>query len=395
MLVPYYGDHPYQVTTWRHYLGIVIPQENNPDLLYTWFSFDLDQQNKNEYWPLAEWSYSPTLKYNTFDSSIKNFSYNPIVQSLTTSIDYYNQWEEYNWAEKEVVDLDNYIITKVYFNNDLVLDYNQYVTQGHGGWPIFPGESKSIDTEPYHIDLNTEDLEIVIYLSAEQVPYHEVEYYKINNDREAYHYVDFNDSLEQQIVLPIGKTANKTRYETFTFTKLFPNTFDSPKEIDDLLEVKYHDPINNLSPQLSAKPETIVSFNKGYSDEYIINTTWNKVGENDYILSVEDQFYYNEHQKSVYQGSSNKYANENGVIIPWDYENNYGEINIGLEIETYDQQFFQLKLPIRNRYKLSGNQNARYYFIYNTITDKNLELKFDYKISLNLERYLSYVKEKF
>ncbi len=392
MTIPYYGEYPYQVTTWRHYLGVAIPQQNNPDLLYTWFSFDEDQQEKNEYWPLAEWSYSPTLKYNSFDSSIKNFSYNPIAEILTTSIDYYNQWEEYNWARKEVVNWDNYIITKVYFNNDLVLDYDQYAAQGHTGWPIFPGESKSFDTAPYQIDLNSEDLEIIIYLSAEQVPYHEAEYYKINNNRKSYHYVNFNDNLEQKIILPIGKTLDKTRYETFTFTKLFPNNFESPQEIDELLEIKYYDPINNLDPQLIAKPETMITFNNGYYDKYQINTTWTKVDQNDYILSVEDQFYYNEHQEIVYQGTSNKYANETGVIIPWDYENNYGEINIKLELQTYDQQFFELKLPIKNKYKLSGNQNAQYYFTYKVINDENLD--FDYTFNFNLGRYINYVEKQ-
>lgn len=232
----------------------------------------------------------------------------------------------------------------------------------------------------FNFDLATNDLEIEILLSNNENIYSETEKYLISNNRSSEYQIDFTSGLSTKVVLPIGIRNDQIEYETFTFEKLFSNDINSPQELDQLLKITYNDPMNQLSPSLINVIDAEVSFEHGYNQNYYFETKITSPELNTFIISVDDNFYYNESSRTVFQGESAQYDSTNSVIIPWDYANNSGEINLTIEISTYDDLVFNFALPISNELSLSGETDSKYFLIDN---DVDFTGEYDYVFSFS------------
>ncbi|NOQ50220.1 MAG: hypothetical protein GQ557_00950 [Mycoplasmataceae bacterium] len=366
MTIPYFGDHIGQIITYQNYVGICLKTKDHEELLYYWINLDGD--------PFIAQNYdSPTYQNNMWDSNLVSLNYEPYKNEVTTKFSFINNFETYylkyqkTYRPWETLDL-------IF----LIDDTEVYETQYPGTYAYH--ETITTQFPVFNFDLATNDLEIEILLSNNENIYSETEKYLISNNRSSEYQIDFTSGLSTKVVLPIGIRNDQIEYETFTFEKLFSNDINSPQELDQLLKITYNDPMNQLSPSLINVIDAEVSFEHGYNQNYYFETKITSPELNTFIISVDDNFYYNESSRTVFQGESAQYDSTNSVIIPWDYANNSGEINLTIEISTYDDLVFNFALPISNELSLSGETDSKYFLIDN---DVDFTGEYDYVFSFS------------
>ncbi|BDU67568.1 MAG: hypothetical protein TYPL_2210 [Candidatus Tyloplasma litorale] len=173
-----------------------------------------------------------------------------------------------------------------------------------------------------------------------------------------YYDIEFID--DESVIIENPYLYNEeTKTEKITFTKLFNNTYEYPQTTVDLLKLEYSDDDLSILPILNSSfYEAKININ-GYEN----NDIKIKVREenNSYIFYVDDQMYYDQSECIVKDGVTDKYINENGIVLPWD-ESSSGKITFTFDLYAHQPYEFNINLNIGSNNSLRG-ENGKYYFI--------------------------------
>ena len=229
----------------------------------------------------------------------------------------------------------------------------------------FKSESEE-DDMLYHIDIEQDvslkNINIKFISKDKKNKLEDIsEIQNLNTSRKSSYNINFKESTTEKIVNPIGWVNKKMVYETLTFTKMFSDSYKSPLTTNNLIYLDYKDDLNNYQWTLDQHIDATLNL-KGYEDNQKINLDLDDLNvKNKYTYNTQDKFYYDEEKEKVYKGENQKYLNEEGIVLPWDFENNNGNLYFDLNIKTYQEYTIHFKLKIGNEFPLRGKK-GRYSF---------------------------------
>lgn len=365
MSVPYFGDYQNQIILYKNYIGVANLTADFNEFLFQWTKF-----------PFNQWLYNedpPTYLYDAADTKIDKILYNPLTNNTTIDYSIINKYEYYlpkykiTMREPQTFFVDIYLNSVLY--DSLIFRNLNYLE------PI--SQELIFNLNPFEQNFNLTFVITDQNTILHQYKYSEIENYQIYSQKNQTYIIDFSKDNKQTIKIPIAYDNNEIQYETFVFEKLFNNQLLVPQDISQLFEVKYNNPLDFNNYVVTSSPIVKIDL-LGYSNNYEINTSWEKVGKNDYKLIIDDHFYYNEISKTVSSGYNQYFYNSDSLILPWDYSNNYGMITINFSVETYTNNNFILYLPIGNKYKLRGNKYLSEYYFSENYEDNSFDWNFDW-----------------
>lgn len=174
----------------------------------------------------------------------------------------------------------------------------------------------------------------------------------IPSDQETFFDVNFNSSPEQTIKVPYEYFMGEpTKYEEFTFYKLFEDSYKYPTTTTDLMTLSYTNGFTFNPPTLE---NTFVTANlqiNGFEfDDIKIK---HRIEENKIIFYVDESMYYDQDEEMVVLGMSSDDINENGIVLPWDSNSN-GTLTFSIELETHQHYTFNIEMKIGSDNALRG-----------------------------------------
>ena len=332
------------------YEGVGVLTEDDSQPYYYWY----DPKNPHIVLPVIK---LPSLNNDRIDfnllSAKKNF--NTGYLSLDFNVDnkfFYLKKNGENDYQKLFYPLDEDI--DVFVNDELYDSFNFDSDNTEEDMIYHLDIKKDVNLENINIRFNSKDRNKSIKdLSEIQ---------ELNTTSESYYDIDFKDSETKKIINPIGVEDNNIFFETLTFSKMFDDVFKTPLTTNNLIYLDYKDDLNNYKWTVDSNIDATINL-RGYEKNQKIKLTLDKIDDyNGYVFKSNNNFYYNEIDKKVHEGTSSKWINEKGVVIPWDYENNFGTISFVLHIRTYQEYNLNFKLHIGNEFPLRG-EKGKYHFV--------------------------------
>lgn len=172
--------------------------------------------------------------------------------------------------------------------------------------------------------------------------------------------IDINFNNNTEVITNIISEGTNSKKETISFTKIVKDIEDYPKTINQLFKMEYRIDGELTNLKISENIEAQIYMN-GINEEYIKIDIDNE-SEGIYVFEINTLMYYDQENKVVEEGSSyGEYLDESGLVIPWDYEDNRGQIKFNLSIKTYTPMNFKFEINFGNENRLRG-EGGEFYF---------------------------------
>ncbi len=141
--------------------------------------------------------------------------------------------------------------------------------------------------------------------------------------------------------------------EKFTFEKEFENEYIYPDKVTkDLLRVNYSSGTVTDIPDNTVDASAKITLSNGFEYNLPINKRYE---DNDLIVYIDQDMYYNYDEEKVMLGESTKYKVEDGIVLPWDSITK-GKIEFHMTISTYRDYDFYFEMDIGNSKVLRGDE---------------------------------------
>ena len=326
-------------------IGVLTDGDDQP--YYYWY----DPDNPNIVLPISS---MPSMNKDRIDFNLidakKNFTTGYL--SLNFTID-----DKFFWlkriGEKEFQKNDNGLKENIsVFVNDELYDTIEFNPENCDEDLIYHLDvKKDVNYENINIKFVSENIMNVDVIT---------EVINLNTSNETNYSFDFNDSLTEKIISPIGFVDDNLIFETLSFTKMFDNLYKSPLTTNEIISMDYVDSLNKYQWTLENHIEATLDLG-GYKENQKINFSLSQDDEGESTYFTNDKFYYNEDNKKVYSGLSEDYLNEEGIVLPWDLRNNKGTLEFALSFKTYQDYHINFKLNIGNEFPLRG-KDGKFYF---------------------------------
>ncbi len=315
------------------------------ELLWDYFDYDLEE--------LFLYN-SPAYLYDAFDIDILDLVYKKSIERLIIDFSVtYNHREVIVTMNNQYVDnLYSDLYNNFYINDNLVYEENYLFNKYN---------------QKYYDEIIIDTTDLTNLVTFEILSFSTNGYFKENNFQFDFQQmnsydVDLNNGIKS-VNVPYEIVDEKINYETFTFYKLIPSEIKYPISIiplvlityenkfDDFNEVEF-DVIQDLSINLS-----------GVVDDIELNLEIKNIADNVWVVYINDNTYFDLEQRETMQGKSNYFYTSKGLLLPFDYSNNYGDISFSIKISSYFDLLFNVSLPFKIINSYSNGINPKHKFI--------------------------------
>ncbi len=338
------------------------------ELLWDYFDYELEE--------LFLYN-NPAYLYDAFSIDILDLVYEEELNRLIIDFEItYNHREVITTINNEYVDnLYSDLYNYFYINDELI--YQSYLTFNRYNQKYY--DEVIIDTSSFESPINFNIYSFSLNGFFKQTNY------LFDSDEFLNYEINLNDNVFE-VSIPYKIINNEIKTENLTFYRLIPKKIVYPITLIPIVLINYendYDDFNkvNFSPSSSLSVDLL-----GVEDQFELNLNTAKIGNNYWIVYIDDETYFDLDSRETKKGTNNFYYSEKGFILPFDYANNFGNLNFSLNFDSYFNIDFDIEIPIEIENSYSKGSKPKYEFVSES-NDKQFEILLQDEIKFYLYEF--------